>query len=254
MTPRKQRFIEEYARLRNGKAAALAAGYGERCAAPMASKMLRRGDVQEALIARGVELAFSTYGVKPATRIAPFLTVRQERFVEHYLILGKGAEAARRAGYSARSAGNRADRLLNTPRVAAAIAEARAERAARMRIDGDHVLAEYASLAFIELGMIADWGPEGVTLKRADELAREDRAAIAEITEHRGKSGARLRIKLFDKPRALAALAKHLGLFEKGARDAAARQEKQGEEARQILRERLRRLIASARGDKAKKE
>src|SRR5215469_747288 len=119
MTPRKQRFIEEYARLKNGKQAALAAGYGERCAAPMASKLLRRADVQEALIARGVELAFARDGVKQMTRVEPFLTERQERFIEHYLVLGKGAEAARRAGYSPRSAPNRADKLLNTPRVAA---------------------------------------------------------------------------------------------------------------------------------------
>lgn len=248
MTPRKLRFIEEYARLKNGKQAALAAGYAERCAAPMASKLLRMSDVQEALIAAGVEIAFATYGPKPATRISPFLTPRQERFIEHYLVLGKGAEAARRAGYSPRSAHSIADKLLNTPRVAAAIAEANAARAARLRIDAEHVLAESARLAFADIAMIVDWGPNGVTVKPASALAPEDRAAIAEIVADIGETKTRLRVKLFNKQRALETLAKHLGLFNRNA-SGADKLLIDGKDPREVLHERLRRIIKGAKSE-----
>lgn len=47
------------------------------------------------------------------------LTVRQKRFVEEYLRLGIGKEAAINAGYSPRSAEQQASRLLATPEVQA---------------------------------------------------------------------------------------------------------------------------------------
>lgn len=61
-------------------------------------------------------------------------SVRMQRFVEHYLVPvdGKfnGAEAARKAGYEARTANRTAVRLLKIPAVRAAIDAARAEAAA----------------------------------------------------------------------------------------------------------------------------
>jgi len=56
------------------------------------------------------------------------LTPRQQRFVEEYLAVLNGAEAARRAGYSPRSAKVRACRLMKKPAVAKLIREALAER------------------------------------------------------------------------------------------------------------------------------
>jgi len=245
MTPRKQRFIAEYIRLRDGKAAALAAGYAECAAAPMASKLLRRADVQEALIAAGVPLAFSTYGVKQATRIAKGLTARQERFIEHYLVLGKGAEAARRAGYSTRSAPAIADKLLRTPRVAAALSEAQALRAKRMAIDAERVLGELARLGFADLGRVIDWGPQGVRLTPAQELDPIDRAAISEVVAEIGAETTKLKVKLFNKPRALEVLARHLGLLAKPPRGAGEPKLFEGRDPRQVLRERLERIVAA---------
>jgi phage terminase small subunit len=245
MTPRQKRFVEEYARLRNGKAAALAVGYAERAAAPMASKMLRNEAVQAALIAAGIEIAFSTYGPKPATRIAKGLTVRQERFVEHYLVLGKGAEAARRAGYSPRSAPAIADKLLNTPRVAAAIATANAERAKALAIDAKRVLEEFACIAFADLRAILDWDETGLRVKPQEAIDRIALAAIAEISERPGGRGKLLKVKLFDKLKALELLAKHLGLFARGPRGEPQSLAIDGKDPREALRERLARLAAA---------
>ena len=255
MTPRQMRFVEEYARLKNAKEAAIAAGYSPRCATPIASCLLRQPQVAAALAAAGVEIVVTPHG-PGGTQIRPALTARQTRFIEHYLVLGNAAEAARRAGYSTNSVSSTVQRLFRKPRVAAALAEAQAARAERMRIDAEHVLAEYARLGFADLGMIADWSAAGLTLKPRAEMAPEERAALAEITEHRGKNGARLTVKLFDKPRALDALAKHLGLF---GRNAAKPEGKlvNGKDAREVLRERVQRLLdarAATAKPPAKKE
>jgi phage terminase small subunit len=217
MTPRQLRFVEEYARLRQGRKAALAAGYAQSCADAMASRSLRSPAVVEALVALGVPLAFQA---QPQThrRVMPFLTERQQRFVEHYLILGNGAEAARRAGYSRRSALGIASYLLRRPQIEAAIAAANEERAARTRISRERVLKEWARLGFADPAAILDSAADGsLSLKPLDAVAADDRAAIAAISVATGKNGSRLSLRLFDKPRALAALGRHLGLDKEAA-------------------------------------
>ena len=53
------------------------------------------------------------------------MTARQKRFVEEYLLCGNSAEAARRAGYSVKTANRLGSRLLKNPEISAAIAERR---------------------------------------------------------------------------------------------------------------------------------
>ena len=243
MTPRKRRFIEAYARLGNGKQAAIAAGYAPAAATAIASRLLRHADVQEALIAQGVPLAFSSSGGKPRSRIAKVLTPRQERFIAHYLVLGKGAEAARRAGYSPRSAASIADKLLHTPRVAAAIAEANAARAKSLAVAAIDVVKELARLGFSDMRKIADWDAKEVRLRRAAEVSPEDSAAIARITVN----GKRVDIKLHNKVKALDALARHLRLFDKRHRYRDADAGRADQEARTELARRLLRMIAAPR-------
>ena len=52
LTPRQERFVEEYASVPNGKAAAIAAGYSERSAGDQATRLLKHDGVQAALRAR----------------------------------------------------------------------------------------------------------------------------------------------------------------------------------------------------------
>jgi phage terminase small subunit len=242
MTPRQRCFVEAYARLKNGKAAAREAGYGARAAAPMASKMLRNPEVQKALIERGVAIAFSSYGPKRATRVALALSERQERFVQHYLALGRAAEAARRAGYSPRSAPSIADKLLNTPRVAAAISSANAARAKALAFDAERVLEEFAAIAFADLRHLFDWDEGGLRLREAALLDPAMSAAIAAIEAQGKGEGQRVKVKLHDKPKALLQLARYLGLFTRQPRPSDA-PTVDGRDPREVLRERLARLI-----------
>lgn len=68
------------------------------------------------------------------------LTVRQQRFVEEYLIDLNGKQAAIRAGYSKKTAEQGAAQLLSNIKVAAAIDKAKAERSEKTQITQEYVL------------------------------------------------------------------------------------------------------------------
>ena len=68
------------------------------------------------------------------------LSPRQEKFVEHYSLCGNAAEAARLAGYSARSAKVQACRLTNDNRVIAEIAKRRRAYQQDLQITKDDVV------------------------------------------------------------------------------------------------------------------
>lgn len=70
------------------------------------------------------------------------LTSRQARFVEEYLLDLNATAAARRSGYSAKTAEQQGPRLLGNVEVALAIREAQAARSARVQLSADGVLQE----------------------------------------------------------------------------------------------------------------
>ncbi|AJX00547.1 terminase small subunit [Burkholderia gladioli] len=70
------------------------------------------------------------------------LTPKQQRFVEEYLLDLNGSAAARRAGYSERTANEQAVRLLANVSVQSAIAAAMAARSERTKIDQDRIVQE----------------------------------------------------------------------------------------------------------------
>lgn len=68
------------------------------------------------------------------------LTPRRQRFVEEYLVNPCATQAARAAGYSAKTASQIGYELLLSKPVADAIKEARRERAERLRLRADDVV------------------------------------------------------------------------------------------------------------------
>ncbi len=68
------------------------------------------------------------------------LTPKQARFVEEYLIDLNATAAAKRAGYSERTAYAQGQRLLKNVEIAAAIQKAQEARSERTRIDQDWVI------------------------------------------------------------------------------------------------------------------
>lgn len=149
------------------------------------------------------------------------LTAKQERFVAEYLIDLNATQAAKRAGYSERTANEQGSRLLANVKVSAAIAEAQAKRSKRTEITQDRVLAELAKIGFSDLrnvltnsGAITDvqdWSDEFAGAVASVEIVRrssgefdDDGKPIPEFVH---------KIKTWDKLSALEKLGKHLGMF-----------------------------------------
>lgn len=91
---------------------------------------------------------------KPAGKAAPMrdahhsrLTVKQQRFVDEYLIDCNATQAAIRAGYSKATANEQAGRLLVNVSVQASISIARQEQQKRTQISADRVVTEAWNIA-----------------------------------------------------------------------------------------------------------
>jgi len=222
LTAREARFVAQYRLHGNASRAAREAGYAPYQTNTMGWKILQRAKIRAALRAHGIEIVVppGKPGAKRGRYRRKGLTLHQERFVLEYLIDGNATQAAIRAGLPAKSPVKAGSAMLHHPEVARRIDRERAAAAARLRIDADRVKAELAAIAFASIADIADWGPDGVTLKEKEMLSPPDRAAIAELSSSRvEKSGAvKAHVKMHSKQQALDALARHLGLYGRGVR------------------------------------
>lgn len=158
------------------------------------------------------------------------LTEKQARFVAEYLVDLDATKAAKRAGYSEKTAYSIGFENLRKPEIREAIQEAMDARAKRTGITQDRVLQELARIAFAngtdfarivstptvttvvdeeECIQQAIRPVQRVELVDTERVDPEKRAAIASIKE--GKFG--IEVKSYDKIRALELLGQHLGMF-----------------------------------------
>ena len=145
------------------------------------------------------------------------LTPRQRAFVQEYLVDLNATQAALRAGYSERTANVQGPRLLVKVHVAAAIEKAAAARARRTEVTADRVVEELARIAFATIGNVVQWDGSGTTIQPSEELSDDAIRALSEVTDIVTKDGDRtLKVKQYDKIRALELLGKHLGLIKGG--------------------------------------
>lgn len=146
-----------------------------------------------------------------ADRPASSLTPRQERFCQEYLVDLNGTQAAIRAGYSATGANVTGVRLLSNPTVAARIADGKERQAERLEVRADTVLRELLRIATADLSQAFD---EGGNLLSIHQMPEDVRRAIASVKVRTDDDGSLVReVKLWDKPKSLELLGKHLRLF-----------------------------------------
>lgn len=136
------------------------------------------------------------------------LTLKQQRFVDEYLIDLNATQAAIRAGYSKRTANEQAARLLAKVSVQEALQNARKAQVKRTHINADRVLEEYAKIAFSNIQDFAEFNNGAVMLTDSKKIDRDKLAAVESVAET--KDGVRL--KLHSKLFALDKLAQHLGI------------------------------------------
>lgn len=142
------------------------------------------------------------------------LTPKQQRFVEEYLKDLNATQAAIRAGYSAKTAGQIGERLLRKVEIAAAVTAAKKSRSERTEITADRVLHELAAIAFLDPGKVFTDTGEVRSLDDMDEIVRRAIASVETVSSSDGDAISTVRkVKMNDKLRALELLGKHLALW-----------------------------------------
>lgn len=141
------------------------------------------------------------------------LTPKQQRFVEEYLVDLNATQAAIRAGYSQKTAGQIGERLLKKVEIQQALTERMKAREQRTEVTQDKIVKELAKIAFGDPRNVMSWGPNGVNLKDSADLTDDQAAFVSEVSETTTEHGGSLKLKTNDKLKALDLLAKHLGMF-----------------------------------------
>jgi phage terminase small subunit len=164
-----------------------------------------------------------------AARSEDGLTPRRRAFVRFYVESLNATDAARRAGYSARSAGTEGPDLLKNARVQEAIEREVAAKAPLLRA---MVVEHSAAIGFSSIGdyLEFDHGGQEVTvledgttvinelarvrLRPSKDLTTKQLAAVRKVTEHVSATGVRhVGFELHDKNGSLERLARLLNLF-----------------------------------------
>lgn len=142
------------------------------------------------------------------------LTNKQKMFVKEYLIDLNATQAAIRAGYSEKTAGQIGEENLKKPEIASAVQAEMDKRAKRIEITQDSVMQELAKIGF---GNIRNLYAEDGSLMHVQDMPESVTATIQEVTEETIGSGDNLmlrrKFKIADKKASLELCGKHLKLF-----------------------------------------
>ena len=141
------------------------------------------------------------------------LTAKQERLVQEIVAGGSGAESARRAGYSGKTARAMANENLTKPYIKEAIEESRQAIAERAGITAEKLFKEMAGIAFSDIRDILKVEPDGGLVFRAiEDIPDSTWPSIKEVTAFQlpDGGGTAYKIQLWDKVKALALLGKWL--------------------------------------------
>lgn len=148
----------------------------------------------------------------------PKLTEKQQRFVDEYLLDLNASAAARRAGYSARTAEWQGPQLLKKTHVSAAISAAQAKRSKRTQINADWVLKRLSSEADADLADLYDDGGNLLPIREWPMVFRRGLVVGFETVheiEGSGENARRLlvrKIKLLDRSKVVDMIGKHVGV------------------------------------------
>lgn len=147
---------------------------------------------------------------------APSLTVRQQKFVDEYLLDLNATQAAIRAGYSAKTAQEQSARLLSKVIIQEAVADARSKQQVRTGISADRALKEAARLAFFDIRKLCNASGNPIPIQDLDDDTAAAIQGLELSSEKDGEAFTTVRkYKVADKNAALERVFKHLGLFER---------------------------------------
>lgn len=152
------------------------------------------------------------------------LTNKQKLFCKEYIVDLNGTQAAIRAGYSAKTAGAIGKENLEKPKIEAEINKLIVMRCERVELTADDVLREYELIGFSDIRNYFRVDEEGeLFIKSFNDMPPEYSRVIESIQQDKfetyDKDGnvnttrTRIKIKLWDKHKALEMAARHTGGF-----------------------------------------
>lgn len=152
---------------------------------------------------------------------------KRQRFVEEYLIDLNATKAAKRSGYSKKTAYSQGQRLLKNVEIQKAIAREQAKRSARLEITADMWLRELWIIGHSNIQNYINIDEGGLIIaKTFEEMPSDTSRALEAIEENRtikesadGKDSnvlnSKIKFKMHSKTAALDMIGKHLGFYEK---------------------------------------
>ncbi len=147
---------------------------------------------------------------------------KHKRFVAEYRKDLNATQAAIRAGYSKKTAGQQGDQLLKNPQIAAAVAEQTHQQLERADLSAVRTLEEMRRLGFSNVKRLFDKNGD---LRPIHTLSDEDAACISGLevvmknaTAGDGKVDRVLKVKIWDKRATLEMLGKHFALLDERIR------------------------------------
>jgi phage terminase small subunit len=145
------------------------------------------------------------------------MSPKQQKFITEYVVDLNATQAAIRAGYAKRSANREGTRLLSNAVIAREIAARKQAQLDAAELSAARVLEELRRVAFADIRQFFNARGD---LKPISQLSPAERASIATIevvmknaTAGDGKIDRVLKIKLWDKVRALEMAMKHFALL-----------------------------------------
>lgn len=142
------------------------------------------------------------------------MNARQIRFCEEYMKDLNATKAAKRSGYSKKTAHSIGPRLLEDVDIKKYISNLKRKRSDKAEITAERVLREIAKMAFSNLGDYITIQKDGTAEIDLRKLTRNQAAALSEVTvDDDSLGGQKVKIKLHDKLKGLEQLGRHLKLF-----------------------------------------
>lgn len=146
------------------------------------------------------------------------MTEQRKRFYDRYFETLNGTQSAIYAGYSENTAASQASQMLSDPEGSEYLQNLRNEEAEKNGVSRARLLQEYKKIAFSDVRELYNTDGGLHNVKQIDD---ETAGAISSIKSKEvfdgegNKVGDIIEVKTHDKIRALDAIGKHIGFFEK---------------------------------------
>lgn len=150
------------------------------------------------------------------------LNARQIKFVQEYLLSGNASDAARKAGYSEKSAGTHAERMLKNDEIQSAIKKIQEERKEKYNLSEEKILQALIDIAFFDPMEVLEQKKNSFVFKKqiAKDIMKGANFNIypeyqTKDDKKQGIIRARLSVQSGDRKGALELLGQHIGMWGK---------------------------------------